>query len=83
MAHMSDQYQNTRDRDTYQPLSLNWMLSDKNKVNFKVTYKDLIIMALGKHQASGLICYSWRLPPPRRLGARDSIEHFKKIAKLP
>ena len=33
-------------------------------------------------QAS-LACYSWRLPPPRRLGARDSIEHFKKIVKLP
>jgi hypothetical protein len=45
--------------------------------------KVLILLALGKHQESGLICYSWRLPPPRRLGARDSIEHFKKIVKLP
>jgi hypothetical protein len=34
-----------------------------------------------EHQASGLICYSWRLPPPRWLGARDSVEHFKKIVK--
>jgi hypothetical protein len=42
----------------------------------------LILVALGNHQASGLICYSWRLPPPRRLGARDSIEHFKKIVKF-
>jgi hypothetical protein len=45
--------------------------------------KVLIFVALGKLQASGLICYSWRLPPPRRLGTRDSIEHFKKIVKLP
>jgi hypothetical protein len=34
-------------------------------------------------QASGLICYSWRLSPPRRLGDHDSIEHFKKIVKFP
>ena len=45
--------------------------------------KELIIVALGNHQVSGLICYSWRLPPPRWLGALDSIEHFKKIVKLP
>jgi hypothetical protein len=45
--------------------------------------KVLIFVALGKHQASGLICYPWSLPPPRWLGARDSIEHFKMIVKLP
>jgi hypothetical protein len=43
----------------------------------------LIIVALGNHQAGELICYSWRLPPPRWHGARDSIEHFKETVKLP
>jgi hypothetical protein len=41
-----------------------------------------MIVALENYQASDLICYSWRLPPPKRLGARNSIEHFK-IVKLP
>jgi hypothetical protein len=45
--------------------------------------KVLIFVALKKQQPSRLICYAWRLSPPRRLGARDSIEHFKKIVKLP
>lgn len=44
--------------------------------------KVLMIVALENYQASDLICYSWRLPPPKRLGARNSIEHFK-IVKLP
>jgi hypothetical protein len=50
---------------------------------FSACIKVLIIATLGKQQVSGLVCYPWRFSPPRQLGARDSIEHVKKVVKLP
>jgi hypothetical protein len=59
------------------PLSLShsyWLGLHSSEIESHLVHciKLLIFEALGDHQVRSLACYSWRLPPPRRLGGSSS-----------